>query len=312
MKAEAPAPPPALLLTVAHTDSEASLGSFSTSELAESAADSADQQSNDAPAGGAPPPLAAAAAEQGTEQPPAEAPHLGSDAATSEAAQDRTEAPPRAGDGGEQPPGAAAAALQRQGSCESGDGEVLRACWLPLADPGDAGQVLGRVRVTVRASTPAGLEQQLWRRLLTLADLDCDGTLSGEEFEALLAVRCLAAAAAVLRACHPPARAPGSLAGREGPPRLTPRCACRSPMPAEPPAQPRPRLRPLQRTSPTQPTGPAAHALSWSASAAAHAVAHPDRRPCCTAGHGLGAGCPRGRGPLPAGRLQRRRRGGCR
>eukprot|EP00887_Chlorella_sp_A99_P007334 scaffold2.g7334.t1 len=77
--------------------------------------------------------------------------------------------------------GQPAGAPQRAASCSDG-GEVLRDAWLPLVDPGDAGRARGRVRVSVRASSPQDLEQQLWRRLLALADLDGDGCLENGEF----------------------------------------------------------------------------------------------------------------------------------
>ncbi|KAL4459065.1 hypothetical protein ABPG75_013930 [Micractinium tetrahymenae] len=182
LRAEAPAPPPRLLLTVAHTDSESSLGSFSTSEGGEVPAPPA------ADAGAA---AAAQQQEQGGERRAAGAPQCGSSARASAQAGDAPAAAPADG-GCEQAPcdggSSAGVGLQRQDSSggDSGDGEVLRACWLPLVDPADSTRVLGRVRVTVRASSPAGLEQQLWRRLLGLADLDGNGTLSYEEFEALL------------------------------------------------------------------------------------------------------------------------------
>ena len=75
----------------------------------------------------------------------------------------------------------------------AGSGEVLQDVWLPLVDPGDAAAVRGRLRLTVRAATVEGMEQQLWRRLLPLADLDGDGRLTLAEFGGLLEVRRAAA-----------------------------------------------------------------------------------------------------------------------
>jgi hypothetical protein len=77
----------------------------------------------------------------------------------------------------------------RRASTSSGEA-VLQDAWVPLVDPGDSARVCGRVRVSVRAASPTGLEQQLWRRLLPLADLNGDGLLTEQEFEGLLAVRC--------------------------------------------------------------------------------------------------------------------------
>ena len=65
---------------------------------------------------------------------------------------------------------------------------MLQDCWLALVDPGDPTRTLGRVRVSVRATTPEALERRLWRELLALADLDGDGALSAEEFASLLEV----------------------------------------------------------------------------------------------------------------------------
>lgn len=188
LQAEAPAPPPELLLTVAHTDSEASLASCSASELAEAVGEVAGEAGEARQQDGVP--VSHPADHDGRRRLPGPGPASVCATASPAVAQaedctpDGDGAPPCSVQGG-------AAGLQRQGSGgnESGDGEVLSACWLPLVDPGDANRVLGRVRVTVRTSSPTDLEQQLWRRLLALADLDDSGALSAEEFEALLAVR---------------------------------------------------------------------------------------------------------------------------
>lgn len=76
--------------------------------------------------------------------------------------------------------------LSRRALPHSNSGEVLQDAWLPLADPGDASRICGRIRVTVRAASIEAMEQQLWRRLLPLADLDGDGRLTAAEFSALL------------------------------------------------------------------------------------------------------------------------------
>lgn len=62
--------------------------------------------------------------------------------------------------------------------------------WVPLVDPGDAAAVLGRLRLSVRAASVEAMEHQLWRRLLPLADLDGNGTLTHDEFASLLEVGC--------------------------------------------------------------------------------------------------------------------------
>lgn len=61
--------------------------------------------------------------------------------------------------------------------------------WLPLVDPGNDSKVCGRVRVSVRATSIELLEQQLWRRLLPIMDLNGDGLLTRDEFGSLLEVR---------------------------------------------------------------------------------------------------------------------------
>ena len=76
--------------------------------------------------------------------------------------------------------------LSRRALPHSNSGEVLQDVWLPLVDPGDASRICGRIRVTVRAASIEAMEQQVWRRLLPLADLDGDGRLTAAEFSALL------------------------------------------------------------------------------------------------------------------------------
>lgn len=66
----------------------------------------------------------------------------------------------------------------------------LQDVWVPLVDPGDAAAVLGRLRLSVRAASVEAMEHQLWRRLLPLADLDGNGTLTHDEFASLLEVGC--------------------------------------------------------------------------------------------------------------------------
>ena len=78
--------------------------------------------------------------------------------------------------------------LSRRSLPRAGGGEVLQDVWLPLVDPGDASRVCGRVRVSVRATSIETLEQQLWRRLLPIVDMDGDGLLTRHEFSALLEV----------------------------------------------------------------------------------------------------------------------------
>lgn len=78
--------------------------------------------------------------------------------------------------------------LSRRSLPRAGGGEVLQDVWLPLVDPGDDSKVCGRVRVSVRATSIETLEQQLWRRLLPIVDLNGDGLLTREEFGALLEV----------------------------------------------------------------------------------------------------------------------------
>lgn len=78
--------------------------------------------------------------------------------------------------------------LSRRSLPRAGGGEVLQDVWLPLVDPGDASRVCGRVRVSVRATSIETLEQQLWRRLLPIVDMDGDGLLTRNEFSALLEV----------------------------------------------------------------------------------------------------------------------------
>ncbi|KAI7845326.1 hypothetical protein COHA_001168 [Chlorella ohadii] len=76
--------------------------------------------------------------------------------------------------------------LSRRSLPRAGGGEVLQDVWLPLVDPGNDSKVCGRVRVSVRATSIETLEQQLWRRLLPIVDLNGDGLLTREEFGALL------------------------------------------------------------------------------------------------------------------------------
>lgn len=60
--------------------------------------------------------------------------------------------------------------------------------WLPLVDPGDPALVRGRLRLSVRAASVEGMERQLWRRLLPLADLDGTGRLTHDQFASLMQV----------------------------------------------------------------------------------------------------------------------------
>lgn len=58
--------------------------------------------------------------------------------------------------------------------------------WVDLVDPAEPTNVRGRVRVSGAATSMEGLEAQLWRRLLPLADFDGTGALEESEFVALL------------------------------------------------------------------------------------------------------------------------------
>lgn len=164
------APPPALLLTLTHAASEAGLEE-STGALQLEPAEGQGQQ------------------EEASGQPSAGGSSL---AGTGRADEEASEAP---ADSGSRPAADANRACAGDGTAAqhlhpsatgTTNGEVLQDKWLPLVDPGDASVVLGRVRVTVRASTPANLEQQLWQRLLALADLNGNGTLCAGEFAGLL------------------------------------------------------------------------------------------------------------------------------
>lgn len=86
-------------------------------------------------------------------------------------------------------PHSASSRLSRRSLPRAGGGEVLQDVWLPLVDPGNASKVCGRVRVSVRATSIELLEQQLWRRLLPIMDLNGDGLLTRDEFGSLLEVR---------------------------------------------------------------------------------------------------------------------------
>ena len=138
------APPPALLLTAEQSVSSAgSIAGSSAAELGSAEAGSAGADAASAAAG----PAAVAA--------PAAVPP--GDASVGVGPADASSHQSGGGSSG------------GGGGGSSHGGHVLQDCWLPLADPGDAGRVCGRVRVSVRAASPAGLEQQLWRRLLVLA-----------------------------------------------------------------------------------------------------------------------------------------------
>jgi hypothetical protein len=58
--------------------------------------------------------------------------------------------------------------------------------WIPLLDPSDAQNVMGRVRVSAEASTLADLSRQVWDKLLPLADFNGDGRLEEGELGVLL------------------------------------------------------------------------------------------------------------------------------
>ncbi|KDD71969.1 hypothetical protein H632_c4076p0, partial [Helicosporidium sp. ATCC 50920] len=71
-------------------------------------------------------------------------------------------------------------------SSPGGPDVVLDHEWVDLVDPGDARIVLGRVRVSGRASTLREMESQMWRRLLSLADFGGTGRVHREAFEVLM------------------------------------------------------------------------------------------------------------------------------
>ena len=107
---------------------------------------------------------------------------------TAAAAEQQTAAPP-ASPAPRPLPRSASSRLSRRSLPRAGGGEVLQDAWLPLVDPGNDSKVCGRVRVSVRATSIELLEQQLWRRLLPIMDLNGDGLLTRDEFGSLLEVR---------------------------------------------------------------------------------------------------------------------------
>lgn len=157
-----PAQPPALLMTAAAGGSGSGM-QLTASEECEVEEAAAQQQRQ------------SAASEQ---QHPQQAAAMLTDVSSS--GQQHLESPPG--------PPAPGRLCSRRSLPVPGDGVVLQDSWLPLVDPGDATLVRGRVRVSVRAASVAGMEHQLWRRLLPLADLDGNGALTHDEFAALLEV----------------------------------------------------------------------------------------------------------------------------
>lgn len=59
-----------------------------------------------------------------------------------------------------------------------------------VQDPADSTVMVGKVQLSVESANLANLEQQFWGRVLSIADLNGDGELSGDEFSMLMQARC--------------------------------------------------------------------------------------------------------------------------